>query len=375
MEIDMIKYYAILIRNKLFRFFYINILKPIYFCCDPEKTHDIMVQMGSFLGKYAITRGITSFLFSFSHPMLEQNILNIHFPNPIGLAAGFDKDALLSDILPSVGFGFVEMGSITGEPCQGNMKPRLWRLKNSRGLLVHYGLKNEGCEKIAGRLKQKKFKIPIGTNIAKTNNKITEITASINDYVKAFVQFVDIGQYFTINISCPNSFDGEPFADPDKLDRLFSALDSIFTTKPIFLKLSPDLNEEQIEAILRVCDRHRVHGFICSNLTKKRENLELKDEIVSVEGSISGKMAEDLSTNQLRLIYRKTGGKYIIIGCGGIFSAEDAYKKIKAGASLVQLMTGMIFEGPQLISEINRGLVSLLKKDGFRNIAEARGKE
>ncbi len=371
-----IKNLVILTRNRLFRFFYIYILKPIYFYFDPEKTHDAMVRTGSFLGRYSTTRSLISFLFSFSHPTLEQNILNIHFPNPIGLAAGFDKDALLTEIIPAVGFGFTEVGSITGESCDGNMKPRLWRLKNSQALMVYYGLKNEGCEKIALRLKGMNFKVPVGTNIAKTNSKITvETEAGINDYVKAFRQFVDIGQYFAINISCPNAFGGEPFSNIEKLDRLLSMIDTIKTIKPIFLKLSPDLNEEQIEAILKVCEKHRVHGFICSNLTKNKNNLKIKDAITSFQGGISGKVVDDLSLNQIRLIYQKTKGKYIIIGCGGIFSALDAYKKIKAGASLVQIITGMIFEGPELINEINRGLVLLLKRDGFHNIKDAIGKE
>ncbi|MDP3093318.1 MAG: quinone-dependent dihydroorotate dehydrogenase [bacterium] len=363
-------------RNKLFHFFYANILKPIYFRLDPEEVHNAMTRIGKFLGQRAITRKATSLSFSFTHPMLEQNLLGIHFPNPVGLAAGFDKDALLTDILPCVGFGFAEVGSITGEPCEGNPKPRLWRLKESRSLLVYYGLKNQGCEKIAGRLRSKNFKIPLGTSIAKTNSLATvETEAGINDYLKAFRQFVDIGHYFTINISCPNAFGGEPFTEPDRLNRLLLAIDAVSTKKPIFLKMSPDLSEEQIDAILRVCENHRIHGFICGNLTKNRSALKMGDQIVPEKGGISGKPTEELSNAQIRFIYRKSGGKYIIIGCGGIFSAIDAYTKIKAGASLVQLITGMIFEGPQFISEINRGLVQLLKKDGFQNIREARGAE
>lgn len=363
-------------RNKLIHFFYVKALKPIYFLRDPEEVHDAMTRIGEFLGKYALTRKITSLLFSFSHPMLEQNILGIHFPNPIGLAAGFDKDALLTDIIPSVGFGFAEVGSITGEPCEGNPKPRLWRLKKSRALVVYYGLKNEGCEKIAGRLRSKNFKIPIGTSIAKTNSPSTiETEAGINDYLKAFRRLIDIGHYFTINISCPNAFGGEPFTEPDRLNRLLSIIDSVSAKKPIFLKISPDLNEEQVNAILRVCENHRIHGFICSNLTKNRNLSKIRDQIIPEKGGISGKVTEELSNAQIRFIYRKTGNKYIIIGCGGIFSATDAYTKIKAGASLLQLITGMIFEGPQLISEINRGLVQLLKKDDFQNIQEARGSE
>lgn len=360
----------------MIRFFYTKALKPFYFRRDPEQVHDAMTRVGQFLGKHAITKKIISLLFSFSHPALEQNLLGIHFPNPVGLAAGFDKDALLTDILPAVGFGFAEVGSITGEPCEGNPKPRLWRLKKSQALVIYYGLKNEGCEKISARLQQKSFKIPIGASIAKTNSPTTtETEAGINDYSKAFRQFVNIGQYFTINISCPNAFGGEPFTDPNKLERLLLAIDAIPTQKPIFLKLSPDLNEEQVNAILQVCERHRIHGFICSNVTKKRDVTKIHDQIIPERGGISGKVVEGLSNDQIRFIYQKTGKKYIIIGCGGIFSAPDAYAKIKAGASLVQLITGMIFEGPQLISEINRGLVQLLKNDGFQNISEARGKQ
>lgn len=348
----------------------------MYFRRDPENVHDTMMRMGQVLGKYAVTRKIISILFSFSHPMLEQNILGIHFPNPIGLSAGFDKDALLTDILPCVGFGFMEAGSITGEPCEGNAKPRLWRLKESRSLVVYYGLKNEGSEKIAGRLRSKNLKIPVGTSIAKTNNPATiETEAGIHDYQKAFRQFVDVGHYFTINISCPNAFGGEPFTDPQKLDRLLSVIDNISTKKPIFLKLSPDLSTEQVDAILRICENHRIGGFICSNLTKNRNTSKIVDRVVPEKGGMSGKVVEDLSNAQIRFIYQKAGNKYIIIGSGGVFSAADAYTKIKAGASLVQLITGMIFEGPQLISEINRGLVQLLKKDNFQNIEEARGAE
>ncbi len=370
------KNWFVALRNKIVHFFYVVLLKPIYFARDPEDVHDTMTKVGVFLGKCNIMRWATSALFNFSDPALEQNILGVHFPNPIGLAAGFDKDAQLIDILPSVGFGYEEVGSITGEPCKGNPKPRLWRLKKSNSLVVYYGLKNEGAEKIATRLRGKKFRFPIGTSVAKTNSADTvETQAGIGDYVKAFTQFVDIGDYFTINISCPNAFGGEPFTDSEKLEALLSAIDKIETKKPIFLKLSPDLSEEQITAILGVCARHRVHGFISTNLTKKRDNKKILDCEVPTQGGISGKVVGDLSNAQIRFIYKKTQGKYIIIGCGGISSAEDAYAKIKAGASLLQLITGMIFEGPQVVSEINRGLVVLLKKDGYKNIAEVVGKE
>ncbi|KKR55848.1 MAG: dihydroorotate dehydrogenase 2 [Candidatus Curtissbacteria bacterium GW2011_GWB1_40_28] len=301
--------------------------------------HDSMVSFGVLLGKYWLTRKIVGAFFSYSNKTLEQKILGIKFKNPIGLGAGFDKDAVLVDILPYVGFGFVEVGSITGEPCSGNPRPRLWRLKKSKGLVVNYGLKNEGCEKIAKRLGK----------------------------------FVTIGDYFTINISCPNAFGGQPFTDAKRLDKLIGKIDKISTKKPIFLKISPDLTHRQVDRIIEVSKRHKVDGFVCTNLTSQRNNKRIVDRHVSKEGGISGKVVEEKANDLISYIYKKTKGRYVIIGLGGVFSAEDAYKKIKLGASLVQLITGMIFEGPQVISEINQGVVKLLKTDGLENVSQAIG--
>lgn len=343
------------------------------FLFDAEKTHDTIIKFGSFLGSYNLTKKITSFLFYYSHPALEQEINGIHFPNPVGLAAGFDKNAQLLDIMPEVGFGFMEIGSVTGESCQGNPKPRLWRLKKSKSLVVYYGLKNDGAAVIAKRIAGKKLKIPLGVSIAKTNSPATvETNAGIQDYIKACRAFFDIGDYWTINISCPNSFGGEPFTDPEKLDRLLEEIDKLKASKPIFLKISPDLSLDKIDALIDLTRRHKVNGFVCTNLTKNRK-VSLKDKDIPEEGGLSGKVVQELSDKMISYIYKKTGGKHTIIGVGGIFSAKDAYRKIRLGASLVQLITGMIFEGPQLISSINVGLVNLLKKDGFKSIREAIG--
>jgi len=341
-----------------------------------------MVAFGAFLGSNILTQKITAFFFSYSNQKLEQTILGIKFKNPVGLGAGFDKDAQLCDILPSVGFGFVEVGSITGEPCGGNPKPRIWRLEKSKGLVVNYGLKNEGCQKIAKRLKDKrsfsankKFLIPIGINIAKTNSKKTvQVESGIDDYVKAYKEFREIGDYFTINISCPNAFGGQPFCDAIRLEKLLAKIDKIPTKKPVFLKLSPDLTKNEIDKILAVSKRHMVCGFVCTNLTRNRNNSKIAESYLPGDGGISGKVVEDLANDLISYIYQKTKGTFVIIGLGGVFSAEDAYRKIKLGASLVQLITGMIFEGPQVISEINQGLVKLLEKDGFGNISQAVGK-
>jgi dihydroorotate dehydrogenase subfamily 2 len=353
---------------------YKYLLKPIFFQFDPETIHDAMVNTGSFLGKSVSGKSLIKSLFYYQHPALQQKILGITFKNPIGLAAGFDKDAKLTNILPEVGFGFEEIGSITGEKCQGNDRPRLWRAPHSKSLIVHYGLKSEGSQAIAAKLECSSSDIPVGTSIAKTNSPNTvDEQAGIADYVKAFKAFVLLGDYFTINISCPNTFGGQPFTQPQELDRLLEALDKIKTKKPIFVKFPPDLKKKQIDAILTVCSKHRVHGLILSNLTKNRNNKAIKDFKLPSYGGMSGKVVEQLSNDLIGYVYKKTKDRFIIVGVGGIFNAEDAYKKIRLGASLVQLITGMIYEGPQLIGDINRGLVKLLQKDGFKNISEAIG--
>lgn len=364
------------IRNLIIGFFYRNLLKRIFFLIDPEIVHDRMIKLGSFLGKYQVARSVCGKLFEYDNKCLEQNILGIPFNNPLGLAAGFDKDALLTDIIPSVGFGFMEVGSITAKKCEGNPKPRLWRLKKSQGLVVYYGLKNEGAVSISERLKEKIFKIPVGISIAKTNSPDTvDVEKGIEDYIETFKRFQNIGDYYTINISCPNAFGGQPFTSKEKLGKLLSELGKIKTTKPIFLKISPDLSKKEIDDIIKTSKEHRIHGFICTNLTKKRDNPRIIDKDIPKEGGLSGKIVEDLANEVISYVYRKTKGKYIIIGCGGVFSDESAYKKIKLGASLIQLITGMIFEGPQLISEINQGLVKLLRKDGYKNIGQAVGRD
>ena len=356
---------AIAIRNIVIHLAYVYILKPILFCIDPEKIHDQMVRFGAFLGSSALGKFLTRLAFGYSHPSLRQEIAGIIFENPVGLAAGFDKNAKLTGILSEVGFGFMEIGSVTGEPCTGNARPRLWRHPEQKNLRVNYGLNNDGAEKIAARLIGKKFALPIGVSIAKTNSPATvDVSAAVQDYLKVYRAFKNIGAYHTINISCPNAFGGQPFTEPERLEALLAAIDQERNPQPVFLKLSPDLTEEKLNQLAAVADRHRVNGFICSNLTKQHD---------LGAGGLSGKSVADLSLWQIKYLRKKFGARFVLIACGGIFSAEDAYARIRAGASLVQLIAGLIFEGPQLVSKINRGLTQRLKRDGWSNIAQAIG--
>lgn len=363
------KEWLVSVRNNLFQGIYTSLTRPLLFKFNPEEVHDSAVALGYFLGRFKVTRFITKLFFSYSNKKLEQTICGIKFKNPIGLAAGFDKNAKLTQIISSVGFGFSEIGSVTAEPCKGNKKPRLWRLIKSRGLVVNYGLANDGCDVIQKRLQSKTFNIPIGINIAKTNCiETTTVDGGIKDYTESYKKLVDLGDYIAINISCPNAFGGTDFSNSMKLDKLLKTI--LKTKKPIFLKMAPDLSKEKIDKIIKISRKYKIDGFICGNLTKDRNRIIEKDV---KEGGISGKPVEKLSNELIKYIYKKTRGEFVIIGCGGVFSAKDAYHKIKLGASLVQIITGMIFEGPQLISTINQELAKLLEKEGYDNISDAVG--
>ncbi len=358
------------------RAFYRRCAKPFFFRRDPEDVHDAVTLIGERVGRFAFGRHLTSFFLSYQDPVLVQDVLGIRFANPIGLTAGFDKNARLTHIMPAVGFGFAEVGSVTGEPCAGNPRPRLWRLPQTKGLVVHYGLKNDGAVAVSVRLRREKLAFPVGVSIARTNAPAyAGVEEGIADYAKAFRACSDVGDYLTVNVSCPNTCGGEPYTDPARLDRLLTILDLIPTQKPVFIKLPVDQPFEETRRLMEVAAAHRVHGFVLSNLTKKRDRPEIvREEIIGLEkGGVSGRPTFAAGNEQLFFAYQAFKDRFVFIASGGVFTAEDAYEKIRRGASLVQLATGMIFEGPQLIGELNRGLAALLRRDGYRSVAEAVG--
>ncbi|NQV12098.1 hypothetical protein HQ524_01925 [Candidatus Uhrbacteria bacterium] len=241
----------------------------------------------------------------------------------------------------------------------------MWRHPDLQSLRVFYGLKNDGSEQISKRLQSMRFEIPIGVSVAKTNCAETvETGAAIADYLKAYTAFKYIGSYDTINISCPNAFGGQPFVDAERLSELLIVLNAQRNNKPMFLKLSPDLTQDQLRDIATVAKEQRVDGLIVSNLTKKHD---------FGDGGLSGKSVEPSALKHLRYLAQEFSGDFVLISCGGVFSGEDAYERIRNGASLVQLATGMIFKGPQLIGQINRDLAKLLRSDGYSNISDAIG--
>ena len=347
-------------------------IKPILFKQDPERVHNRMLRLGRFMGMSRLSRLLRG-MFVYRDERLENNVLGINFKNPIGLAAGFDKNAYLTNFIPDIGFGFIEVGSMTANACEGNPKPRLHRLINDKGIIVNYGLANQGVERIHKRLKGKKFRIPVGISIAKTNDASIKGDESVNDYFKGFESMKDIGDYITINISCPNTGDGRSFEDPVLLEGLLKKIKSQRSKEIIFLKISPDIDKKNLDKILGFSGKYGINGFVISNLTKKRDGLS-SDENLKHSGGISGVPTAKKSNELIKYVYGKTKGKFTIIGCGGVFSGADAYEKIKNGASLIQMITGMIFEGPGIIKKINMELAELLEKDGYSNIREAIGK-
>lgn len=365
------------LRNAILATGYRIFAKPVFFKRDPEQVHDRVTQIGRWLGRHVVTRYLVRGLFYSSNAQLGQTLSNIYWPNPVGLAAGFDKNAELVQILPEVGFGSLEIGSVTGEPCAGNPKPRLWRLPASRSLVVYYGLKNDGADQVCRRLNNYSGKIPLGISIAKTNSQATcDQQTGIEDYAKAYSAAIRCrtASYITINISCPNTFGGEPFTQPNALEHLLKRLNQMDRRLPWFIKLPCDLTADELRSLVAVARQYKVAGLICSNLTKQRTLPTIHDTAVPAQGGLSGKVVEPLANAMIEQLYRETKDEFIIVGCGGIFSAEDAYHKIKLGAHLLQLVTGMIYQGPQLISQINIGLGQQLQRDGYTTLAEARGK-
>ncbi|MBI4738539.1 quinone-dependent dihydroorotate dehydrogenase [Candidatus Woesearchaeota archaeon] len=355
---------------------YKSLLKPIFFRMDPETVHNRVMRLGKFLGRSKANRALIRSIFYFEHPALNTTVAGITFKNPVGLAAGFDKNAQLYDLLPELGFGFAELGSITGEACAGNAKPRLFRIPQEKSIIVNYGLMNDGCETISNRLQNAIFRIPIGLSIAKTNDPSLDTDAGIRDYIKAYRSLHPLGYYTTINVSCPNTADGQTFGHAQNLRPLLAALANEKHEKPIFIKIKPDFTEKELEEIIKIVNSYDwIAGFIISNLTTCREGLKTpKEELdkLSPKGGLSGLPTQKRSLAAIRFVHQRS--PKIIIGCGGIFTGQDVIDKLKAGASLVQLVTALVYEGPGVISKINREILCLLHKENLRSIDQLKKK-
>ncbi|KKQ24387.1 MAG: dihydroorotate dehydrogenase 2, nonfunctional [Candidatus Roizmanbacteria bacterium GW2011_GWC1_37_12] len=369
------------LHTSLYAFIYQNFVKRIFFLLDPEFIHGIMIKRGAFLAKTPLIKFVGSKLI-YKDNSLKQKLAGINFENPIGLAAGFDYNADLTQALYYLDFGFQSVGTITNGAYRGNPKPLLGRLPRSKSLMVNKGFKNKGARAISEKLGNLHFLIPVGVSIGVTNSQeIKSLEEAVKDIVISFKTFEKArvkNSYYELNISCPNLVNAKKFNFyPQKnLDLLLAALDKMKLKKPIFIKMPIEKTNQEVVKMLDVIVKHKsIKGVIFGNLQKNRKDPSLlQSEVKKFKvGFFSGKPCEKRSNELIKLAYKKFGEKLVIIGCGGIFNAEDAYKKIKLGASLVQLITGMIFQGPQLISQINLELIDLAKRDGFKNIKEAVG--
>jgi len=360
---------------------YPYLIRPILFRFDPERMHDAAIAAGRFFGRCRAARAVLSSMYGFSDPRLETDVCGLRFPNPVGLAAGFDKNGRAVRALAALGFGHVEIGSVSADPSPGNPRPRLWRLPRDRAIVVWYGLPNDGADAVARALGQVDLPVPLGINIVKTHHGVDAPPepeeAVIADYVDAVRKLKDVGDYLHLNLSCPNTETGRDFfAERAHVVRLLTALRDLDLRCPVFLKISPLGGPAAIEAWLESVEGFDfVSGFAFNLAPGMPEGLRTPShKLASMRGATSGKPIERQMNEMIRQLYRRMDRKrYRIIGIGGVFTAEDAYEKIRLGASLVQLLTGMIYEGPGIVRCINEGLCRLLERDGFAFVSEAVG--
>ena len=352
---------------------YDKLLRRALFSLPAETAHEIGIEtLRSGLASEAAQRWAER---HFAPPDLGPiERFGLSFRSPLGIAAGFDKNGRVVNQLASLGFGFVEVGTVTFEPQPGNEKPRMFRLPNDQALINRLGFNNEGAEAVMARLRTLKPKCVLGVNIGKNKNVPNE--EATENYLRSFDLAHPVADYIAVNISSPNTPNLRELQRSENLEELLSSLQNRnkeLGTKPLLVKIAPDLAESEIVEIVDVCSRFEIAGMIATNTTISRENLKTTDPASFGAGGLSGKPLARRSNEVISTIYRETGGNLPIIGVGGIFTAQDGFEKIAAGASLIQAYTGFIYGGITFARNINRGLRKILKQKGFRSIDEAIG--
>ena len=343
------------------------LLKPILFQFDPEKVHYFVTRnlkrFNRFPGGAALSRAV----WDVNNPRLEKEVFGLKFKNPVGLAAGFDKNAELMGEMANMGFGFVEIGTVTPLPQPGNPKPRMFRLPADGALINRMGFNNFGVDVAAERIaifrrnaKGAQKELIIGGNIGK--NKVTPNEDAVSDYIKCFDRLFDVVDYFVVNVSSPNTPGLRALQEKEPLMHILNTLQQRNSkngiSRPILLKIAPDLTDSQLDDIVDIVQQTGIAGIIATNTTISRENLNAAESLKNEMGGLSGKPLTQRSTEVISYLHKKSNGSFPIIGVGGIHSADDAMEKLQAGASLVQLYTGFIYEGPGLIGRINKKLLN-----------------
>jgi len=357
--------FCILIFAAMYRYF----LQPLFFLLDAEKAHHTVFNLVRLLFRLPLVPLIFRKLYSFSHPGLEREVFGIRFPNPVGIAAGFDKNAELVPELAALGFGFIEIGTVTPRPQAGNPKPRMFRLKPDKALINRMGFNNDGVQTAAQRLQKIRLsktnsqgpQYIVGGNIGK--NKDTPNEEAIKDYEACFDVLFEVVDYFVVNVSSPNTPGLRDLQDKEPLTKLLLTLQkrntARATPKPILLKIAPDLTDSQLDDIIAIVRDTGIAGVIATNTTISRAGLQSDLSVIPQpgQGGLSGQPLKSRATEVIRYLHTKSGGAFPIIGVGGIGSPDDALEKLRAGASLVQLYTGFIYEGPAIARKINQTIL------------------
>lgn len=354
---------------------YTHVAKPLMFRFSPDAVHERVIILARTIGRIRLVRWLLRTIWQHQSPALAQTIHGLEFTNPVGVSAGFDKNAQAVPLLESIGLGYATVGSITGRACKGNDRPWFHRLPKEKSIVVNAGLPNIGSQAISRRLATDTLtasrRIPLVISVARTNSRESSTDReAIADYVVAITRLRTFADAIELNISCPNTYGGEPFTTPGRLAKLLAAVDGLKLAQPVFVKMPSNLAWPAYDKLLATITKHNVQAVTIANLRKDREGIEVDPQ---VKGNLSGKPTQSRSDELIGRTYSKYGHRLTIIGVGGIFSAEDAYAKITQGASLVGLVTGLIYEGPQLIGDINEGLERRMKADGFTHISQAIG--
>ncbi|TVZ55107.1 dihydroorotate oxidase A [Lutibacter sp. Hel_I_33_5] len=340
------------------------IIRPIFFLFDPEKIHHFTFGLVKFLSKIPLLPSIFRSLYQVNDKNLERNLFGLTFKNPVGLAAGFDKNAVLYNELANFGFGFIEIGTVTPKGQVGNPKKRLFRLKDDQGIINRMGFNNEGLEAAIDQLKKNKGKLIIGGNIGKNTNTLSENYTE--DYLTCFNGLHPYVDYFVLNVSCPNVSSHAKLEDVGYLKELITEVQKVNNQqekqKPILLKIAPDLNDTQLDEIIQLVAETKIDGVITSNTSINRNNLKVSESRLKAigNGGVSGQPIKERSTRVIKYLADNSNKAFPIIGVGGIHSEQDALEKIKAGADLVQIYTGFIYEGPRLVKRINKAILKAI---------------
>jgi len=340
---------------------YKSLIRPLLFLIDAERVHHIVFSMLKFGGAIPGFKALLRAGFVYEHSSLTRELLGLKFKNPIGLAAGFDKNALLIDELACLGFGFVEIGTVTPKPQPGNDKPRLFRLPKDKALINRMGFNNDGVHAVAARLRRRTSSIIIGGNIGK--NKVTPNEQALEDYVSSFHALYDVVDYFVVNVSSPNTPGLRELQEREPLKKLLAHVKSLSLAKPkpkpVLLKIAPDLTDEQLHDIVEILQETKTDGVIATNTTISRSDLGTDKAMVDAigNGGLSGKPLTARATDVIRFLRQRLGKDFPIIGVGGIMTERDAREKLDAGADLIQLYTGFIYEGPGFAKRIAKSLV------------------